>query len=567
MTIIGIDLGTTNSLVSCWVNGESVIIPNALGNRLTPSVVSMDDNGEILVGEVAKERLITHPGKTASVFKRYMGTSKTFSLGTYRFLPEELSAFVLKSLKADAEAYLGVEVTEAVISVPAYFNDIQRKSTKRAGQLAGIKVDRLLSEPTAAAIAYGLHQQKPETKFLIFDLGGGTFDVSILELFDGIMEVKSVAGDNFLGGEDFTGLIASLFLNHHQIQQNDLSRKVQMALWKQAELCKQALSEGREGMMTLTLEDGVKEMSIERAQFEQLAKPLLARLQKPVERALRDAVVQLNELDAVILVGGATRMPVIYSFTGKLFSRLPANYLHPDEAIAIGVGIQAAMKARHADVEEVILTDVCPYTLGTSVLKSLGNGRYESGIFDPIIERNTIVPVSRVERYYTSRDHQTEISVDVYQGESRLVENNIKLGELTINVPSALEGEQAIDVRFTYDINGILEVEVSSVDTGEKKVAIIEEKESGLSQEEIAQRFKELESIKVHPRERMENRHLLARGERLYEETLAEHRSVILNAMLKFEEKLKQQDHREIKKEAEKLKKTLDQIENSHRLW
>lgn len=430
-----------------------------------------------------------------------------------------------------------------------------------------MKVERLLSEPTAAAIAYGLHQQKPETKFLVFDLGGGTFDVSILELFDGIMEVKSVAGDNFLGGEDFTELITHWFLNHHQIQQNDMSDKAQMALWKQAELCKQALSEGREGTMTLTLEDGVKEMSIERAQFEQLAKPLLARLQKPVERALRDAAVQLNELDAVILVGGATRMPVIYSFTGKLFSRLPANYLHPDEAIAIGVGIQAAMKARHADVEEVILTDVSPYTLGTSVLKSLGNGRYESGIFDPIIERNTVVPVSRVKRYYTSRDHQTEISVDVYQGESRLVENNIKLGELTINVPSAPEGEQAIDVRFTYDINGILEVEVSSVDTGEKKVAIIEEKESGLSQEEIAQRFKELESIKVHPRERMENRHLLARGERLYEETLAEQRLVILDAMLEFEQKLKQQDHREIKKEAEKLKETLDRIENSQRLW
>ncbi|MGO4733213.1 molecular chaperone HscC [Paenibacillus sp. 2KB_22] len=567
MTIIGIDLGTTNSLVSCWVNGESVIIPNALGNRLTPSVVSVDDNGEILVGEIAKERLITHPEKTASVFKRYMGTNRTFSLGTYQFLPEELSSFVLKSLKADAEAYLGVEVTEAVISVPAYFNDTQRKSTKRAGQLAGIKVDRLLSEPTAAAIAYGLHQQKPETKFLIFDLGGGTFDVSILELFDGIMEVKSVAGDNFLGGEDFTELITHWFLNHHQIQQNDLSDKTQMALWKQAELCKQALSEGREGTITLTLEDGVKEVSIDRTQFEQLAKPLLARLQKPVERALRDAAVQLDELDAVILVGGATRMPVIYSFTGKLFGRLPANYLHPDEAIAIGVGIQAAMKARHADVQEVILTDVCPYTLGISISKPLGEGRYESGIFDPIIERNTVVPVSRVQRYCTLRDNQTKITADVYQGESRLVENNIKLGELTINVPPAPEGEQAIDVRFTYDINGILEVEVSSVDTGEKKVAIIEEKESGLSHEEIAQRFKELESIKIHPRERMENRHLVARGERLYEESLAEQRLVILDAMLKFEEKLKQQEDREIKKEAEKLKVTLDEIENSHRLW
>ncbi|MGF9699839.1 molecular chaperone HscC [Paenibacillus sp. MABNR03] len=561
MTIIGIDLGTTNSLVSCWANGESVIIPNALGNRLTPSVVSVDDNGEMLVGEVAKERLITHPERTASVFKRYMGTGRTFHLGTYHFLPEELSAFILKSLKADAEAYLGESVTEAVISVPAYFNDAQRKATQRAGELAGLKVERLLSEPTAAAIAYGLHQQQPETKFLVFDLGGGTFDVSVLELFDQIMEVKSVAGDNFLGGEDFTRLLVDLFAEQHQIQQDTLSSKAQSALWKQAESCKRALVDGREGMMSLTLEEGVRELRVDRAKFDQAAKPLLARLQKPVERALRDASVKLNELDAVILVGGATRMPLIYSFTGKLFGRLPANHLHPDEAVALGVGIQAAMKERHADLEEVILTDVCPYTLGTSVSMSLGNGRFESGMFAPIIERNTVIPVSKVERYYTMHNNQTSITADIYQGESRLAKNNVKLGELTISVPPAPAGQQAVDIRFTYDINGILEVEVTSVETGEKKVAIIQGKESDLSKEEIAERFRALEAIKIHPRDRMENRLLLARGERMYEESLAEYRTIIAEVMLQFEETLKRQDDREIRKEAEKLKEVLDQIE------
>ncbi|PAF29559.1 molecular chaperone HscC [Paenibacillus sp. 7516] len=561
MTIIGIDLGTTNSLVSCWAGGEPVIIPNALGNRLTPSVVSVDDNGEMLVGEVAKERLITHPERTASVFKRYMGTGRTFHLGTYHFLPEELSAFILKSLKADAEAYLGESVTEAVISVPAYFNDAQRKATQRAGELAGLKVERLLSEPTAAAIAYGLHQQQPETKFLVFDLGGGTFDVSVLELFDQIMEVKSVAGDNFLGGEDFTRLLADMFAEQHQIEQDTLSGKAQSALWKQAESCKRALVDGREGTMSLTLEAGVKELHVDRARFDQAAKPLLARLQKPVERALRDASVKLNELDAVILVGGATRMPLIYSFTGKLFGRLPANHLHPDEAVALGVGIQAAMKERHADLEEVILTDVCPYTLGTSVSMSLGNGRFESGMFAPIIERNTVIPVSKVERYYTMHNNQASITADIYQGESRLAKNNVKLGELTISVPPAPAGQQAVDIRFTYDINGILEVEVSSVETGEKKVAIIQGKESDLSKEEIAERFKALEAIKIHPRDRMENRLLMARGERMYEESLAEYRTFIAEAMLQFEETLKRQDDREIRKEAEKLKEVLDQIE------
>ncbi|WP_338540781.1 molecular chaperone HscC [Paenibacillus tundrae] len=561
MTIIGIDLGTTNSLVSCWVHGEPRIIPNALGNRLTPSVVSVDENEEIVVGEIARERLITHPERTASVFKRYMGTGRTFELGTYQFLPEELSAFILKSLKADAEAYLGETVTEAVISVPAYFNDAQRKATKRAGQLAGLKVERLLSEPTAAAIAYGLHQHEPETKFLVFDLGGGTFDVSVLELFDQIMEVKSVAGDNFLGGEDFTRLLAELFTDNHQIEQYRLSAKEQSALWKQAERCKQDLSHVREGKMMLTLEEGLKELVVDRARFDLAAKPLLARLQKPVERALRDASVKLSELDAVILVGGATRMPLIYSFTGKLFGRLPANHLHPDEAVALGVGIQAAMKERHQDLEEVILTDVCPYTLGVSVSVRMDNGRFESGMFSPIIERNTVIPVSKMERYYTLHHNQTSITVDIYQGESRLAKNNVKLGELPINVPPAPAGEQAIDVRFTYDINGILEVEVSSVETGEKKVAVIQGKDNDLSQEEIAERFKALEAIKIHPRDRMENRLLLARGERMYEESLAEQRLMIAEVMLWFEETLKRQDDREIKKEAQKLKEVLDEIE------
>ncbi|KQY92008.1 2-alkenal reductase [Paenibacillus sp. Root52] len=561
MTIIGIDLGTTNSLVSCWVHGEPQIIPNALGNRLTPSVVSVDENEEIVVGEIARERLITHPERTASVFKRYMGTGRTFELGTYQFLPEELSAFILKSLKADAEAYLGETVTEAVISVPAYFNDAQRKATKRAGQLAGLQVERLLSEPTAAAIAYGLHQHEPETKFLVFDLGGGTFDVSVLELFDQIMEVKSVAGDNFLGGEDFTRLLADLFTENHQIEQDRLSAKEQSALWKQAERCKQDLSHVREGKMMLTLEEGLKELFVDRARFDLAAKPLLARLQKPVERALRDASVKLSELDAVILVGGATRMPLIYSFTGKLFGRLPANHLHPDEAVALGVGIQAAMKERHQDLEEVILTDVCPYTLGVSVSVRMDNGQFESGMFSPIIERNTVIPVSKMERYYTLHHNQTSINVDIYQGESRLAKNNVKLGELPINVPPAPAGEQAIDIRFTYDINGILEVEVSSVETGEKKVAIIQGKDNDLSQEEIAERFKALEAIKIHPRDRMENRLLLARGERMYEESLAEQRLMIAEVMLWFEETLKRQDDREIKKEAQKLKEVLDQIE------
>jgi molecular chaperone HscC len=249
MPTVGIDLGTTNSLIAYWSDNGPVIIPNILGSKLTPSVVSIDESNEILVGEIAKERLITHPELTAAAFKRYMGTEKTYHLGKYSFSPEELSSFVLKSLKADAEAFFGQEVEEAVISVPAYFNDAQRKATKRAAELAGLKVERLISEPTAAAIAYGLHQEKSETKFIVFDLGGGTFDVSILELFEGVMEVRSIAGDNFLGGEDFTNLLVSYFVDCEKINIQSLDLKEKSALYKQAEMCKRSLGEATFGKM------------------------------------------------------------------------------------------------------------------------------------------------------------------------------------------------------------------------------------------------------------------------------------------------------------------------------
>lgn len=561
MPIIGIDLGTTNSLVSCWTEEGSVIIPNALGSNLTPSVVSVDENGEILVGQVAKERLITHPHLTVETFKRYMGSNKTFQLGSYTFSPEELSAFVIRSLKEDAEAFLGEPVTEAVISVPAYFNDAQRKATQRAGELAGLKVERLLNEPTAAAIAYGLHLQDPETKFLVFDLGGGTFDVSVLELFDQVMEVKAIAGDNYLGGEDFTELLCSHFLQHHLLTASDVSEKAMNALRKQAELCKRQLGTEKYGTMSCMIDDKTYELQIGRDEFEVIAKPLLAQLRAPIERALRDSSITPRELDAIVLIGGATRMPLIYSFVGKLFGRLPASHIHPDEAVALGAGIQAAMKERNEALREVVLTDVCPYTLGTMVAVETDSGSYESGHFYPIIERNSTIPVSKVERLYPVHENQKVIKVEIYQGESRLTKNNIKLGQMEIPIPPATAGQQAVDVRYTYDINGILEVEVTVVETGVKKRMIIEENTGAVSRKEIEQRLKELEAIKIHPRDRMENRLLLARGERMYEESLAEKRYEIAQALQRFENVLKRQNDAEIKKEAELLKAVLDRIE------
>lgn len=561
MTTIGIDLGTTNSLVAHWTDQGPVIIPNVLGERLTPSIVSVDENDEILVGRIAQERLITHPHATASTFKRFMGTEKKYNLGKYSFSPEELSSFVIKALKADAEAYLGESVTEAVISVPAYFNDTQRKATKRAAEIAGLTVERLISEPTAAAIAYGLHQEQSETKFLVFDLGGGTFDVSILEFFEGIMDVKSIAGDNFLGGEDFTELLVSHFIETHKMDPDSLDSKTRSSIHKQAELCKHALGQDSSGKMSLLIEDKSYDMELNRAEFEKLAYPLLVRLRQPIERALRDASLSSKDLDAVILIGGATRMPLIKSVIAKMFGRMPYTNINPDEAVALGTAIQVALKQRNEALEEMVLTDVCPYSLGTDVSQNLGNGKIENGYFYPIIERNTPIPVSRVEQFYTMHDNQKSVRIGIYQGESRRVANNISLGELKITVPPGPAGSQSVDVRYTYDINGILEVEVISSSTGEKKRTIIEKNEGTLTKEEIEARLLELKDIKIHPRDRTENRLLLAKGERLYEESIGDMRKHIMFVLQQFESVLATQNDREIKKAAKELKQRLELIE------
>lgn len=561
MITVGIDLGTTNSLIAYWTENGPKIIPNALGSNLTPSVVSLDESGNLLVGQIAKERLVTHPHLTAAIFKRYMGTEKKYSLGKYTFTPEELSSFVIRALKEDAEAYLKEQVIEAVISVPAYFNDAQRKATKRAGELAGLKVERLISEPTAAAIAYGLHQEKSETKFLVFDLGGGTFDVSILELFEGIMEVKSIAGDNFLGGEDFTALLAGSFLETHSISREILDSKTLSILYKQSELCKLDLSEGNTGKIKLNHMDKVLETAIDRADFEKMANPLLIRLRQPIERALRDAGLMPQDLEAVILIGGATRMPVIRSAVSRMFGRLPFSNINPDEAVALGAAIQVALKERNSALEEVVLTDVCPYSLGVGIAENMGNGKYESGYFLPIIERNTTIPVSRVERLSTISDNQSIIHMEIYQGESRRVENNIKLGELNMNVPADKAGEQQVDVRYTYDINGILEVEVTVVKTGEKRRMVIEKDPGSMTDEQIEDRLKLLADLKIHPRDREENRLLLARGERIYEEATGGMRNYASDLLKQFEVALAQQDEHIAKKAAKKLKDRLDELE------
>ncbi len=561
--IIGIDLGTTYSLVSCYVDNECIIIPNAEGERLTPSVVSVFENGDVIVGRAAKERFTTYPKVTAAAFKRYMGTNKKYSLGKYSFTPTELSSFIIKSLKADAEAFLKCKISEAVISVPAYFNDEQRRATKYAGELAGLRVERLINEPTAAAVAYGLHQEEEERKFLVFDLGGGTFDISILDLFGELMEVRAVAGDNFLGGEDFDECIINCFLERFNLKTDSFDLKILNTIKKQAEKCKIILSENDEAEMNCIINNKSYSLSITNEELESMTSKLLLRLKKPILRALRDSSISYDDIDDIILVGGSTKMPIIRSFNAKAFGRLPLCHLNPDEVVALGAGVYAAMKERNENLRENVLTDVCPYTLGVDIAVDNGYGELEPGRFLPIIERNTTIPYSKVEKLYNAYDFQNKICVGIYQGESRLVENNIKLGEVVINIPSALKGQSAIDVRFTYDINGILEVEVISIETGEKKRQVLINSSTKMTGEQIENRLKELEKIKIHPREDSKNQYLIAKGERLYEETLSDLRYRIANALENFESVLNRQNPAEIKCEAERFEEFLNNIEDA----
>lgn len=559
-TVLGIDLGTTNSLVSFWDGTEAKIIPNALNENLTPSVVSLDDKGDILVGRPAKERLITHPHLSASLFKRSIGSEKKFALGDRLFRPEELSALVLKALKADAEKYLSCDVKEAIISVPAYFNAIQRKTTKVAGLLAGLEVKHLFNEPTAAAIAYGLHEKRTYSTIIVLDLGGGTFDVSILESFPGVMEVHATAGDSVLGGEDFTDAILSCFMEENRIRAEELSNKAMHTLKRLSEQCKVVLSRNRTAEIAYEALGERTDWRITRDRFEAITSNLRERMRQPIERSVRDAKLNIADLDAVILVGGATRMPMVRTMVGKLFGRLPYSTLNPEEVVCLGVGIQTGLKASRRALQETVLTDVCPYTLGIEIARYKEGGSVEAGHFFPVIERNATVPLSRVKRVTTLFDNQASIHILIFQGESRLTENNIKLSELEIRIPPAPAGQPQIDIRFSYDASGLLEVDVSLANTDIKANLVIEKNPGILSSAQIQTCLKKLSKLKIHPRETMANRAVLARGESLYEASLGEERCRIADWLSEFEDVMERQSDEEIADARRKLERRLNEI-------
>lgn len=561
--IIGIDLGTTNSAIGVWKDGKATLIPNSLGHNLTPSAVSIDENGDLLVGLAARERQSTHPNLTASAFKRYMGSRRSTRLGKRDFLPEELSALVLRSLKADAEAFLGEAVTEAVITVPAYFNDKQRKATRRAGELAGLKVERLLNEPTAAALAYGIHLLNDESRFLVFDLGGGTFDVSILEIFEGVIEVRASTGDSRLGGEDFNDLlIHEMKAKYGKEWTSKLGEEnaLHQLLRAAAEKARRALTSQPTANIEIIWRGKSYVHEITSESFEFQASGLLERLREPVLRSLRDSDIPTTSLSEIVLVGGATRMPIIRKAVTRMFGRFPSQAVHPDEAVAIGAAIQAGLKARDVALKEVAITDVCPYSLGVGIAERDMNGNIRHGIFSPVLERNITVPASRENVYSTMQDGQKHVELEIYQGESRYVSDNISLGKITIPVPPKPAGEVSLNCRFTYDINGLIEVDVHVPVTDERRLLLIVD-EDGPSGDDLEKQRLALAALKVHPRESDGNRAALARASRCYENFLGEKRDYVGRLLGQFEAVLDAQEPHAIDRARLELISHLDALE------
>ena len=564
MTIIGIDLGTTNSLVSIFSDEGPVLVPNAFGANLTPSVVHLDKSDQVIVGASAKAHLINAPRATASKFKRLMGTAKVTTLRDRDFSAEDLSSLVLRSLKADAEAYLGSPVTEAVISVPAYFNEIQRKATMTAAQLAGLTVRRLINEPTAAALAYGLQDKDAEHTFLIVDLGGGTFDVSILETFSGVMEVRASAGDAFLGGEDFTDRIVADFARQldrriDQMAAADLSR-----LRATADQAKHALSDRQAVTCPFRLGDAEHALGLTRDAFEALTEDLINRMKVPLQRAISDADLMASDIDRIVLVGGATRMVPVRNLITRLFKRFPEHALDPDTVVALGAGVQAGLIARNAALDDIVMTDVAPFTLGYETTR-LGEtpSQNEGGLFAPLIERNTTIPASRSHVVKGLRKGQDRIDLRIFQGEAPYVRDNILIGSLAVPLPYNEADFEAVDVRFTYDNSGVLEVISTVLSTGEKTTLIIENSPGAISSDAIARRFKELDAIKIHPREEAVNEAMISRLTAAYENALGPRRTEIGWLLSQFEATLTTYDTRQIARMHETITQALRDLDGS----
>lgn len=556
MAMIGIDLGTTNSLACTIKDGKVVLIPNSLGQFLTPSAVSVEEDGSVCVGAVAKERLISHPEAAAASFKRYIGTDHVFRLAGQEFRSQELSSFVLRQLKEDAERFLGEEVTEAVISVPAYFNDNQRYATKQAGTLAGIHVERLVNEPSAAALAASRISKEEEGSYLVFDFGGGTLDVSVVDYYDNVIEIIAVSGDNHLGGDDFDELIAQSFCEAHKMDYKKLSPTEHAVLLRLAEGAKRELTIQKQTELVYGPEE--RKLELTNVLLAGMSQEIFDRISQVITNALNDSGRTIEEMDEVVLVGGSSKMPVIALYLETCFGKKPCAIGSPDEVVALGAGIYAGIKERREEIRDLVLTDICPFTLGTGIVNrsELGNP-----IMSPVIERNSILPSSRSGFYTNSYDNQKQVVVGIYQGESYYCRENIELGQIEMDILPMPEGEACFQLTFTYDINGILEVEVTDYQQKIKKRKILATGGIRVPEEEVEKRAQTLQAYKLMPPGGVRTRLALARGECLFEQLLGERRRAVAEILEQLKEAVSSQKDSQLVKLMKEAEALFDELE------
>ena len=526
--MIGIDLGTTNSLVCVWEESGVRLIKNRFGDVLTPSIVSFDSDGTIYVGKTAKERLVTHPETTFREFKRDMGTDVKFKAYDQTYTPEELSALVLKQLKGDAEFELGHPVEEAVISVPAYFDDKQRAATRNAGLLAGLKVERLINEPSAAALSYHIEHYDEDEMFVVFDFGGGTLDVSLVDSFDNIIEIQAISGNNKLGGKDFNTLIAYDICARNNIFWDKLSSQTKEILLREAEQVKIKLTDEDKVSAVIRIDGKDYSYKLDNQQLINLSEKLFTGIQKVLTRMMNERMITPEDISRVIMVGGSSKMPVVRQFISRLFQGRISDSGNPDEIVCLGTGVVCGIKQRKDKIKDIVISDICPFTLGVGIV---------GDIMSPIISRNQVLPCSNMHFFTTVEDNQEKILFEVYQGEDRTASKNLSLAEIELFVPPKPRGQVKVTVRFSYDINGLFDIDVDCLDTGEH---IHRELHNfgRMTETEIKNRKAVLEKMKIHPREMERNKCLLERANALYIECNIEQQAFLSRAIDHFEEAL-----------------------------